>query len=256
MNDLRTYFDRMSSGMIPLVILAASMFVIHLPQIARAAENPDLAALIADAESRRDANVREVRSVREYAVRNPRWQTDATMQAMMITSADGTKRYEIAHTNAEGMRKKILIKILDGEVEAAAKKDRDGNINSVNYELRPISASIGDCQTCRAVELVPRKRTRFTFDGRGCIDITDMAMLRMEGRTAKRISFLVGRADVVQEFRKVGDFWYSSTSRSTADVMFLGRTELIIRYLDYTITSRTGAIITAQFQTGSSPLCH
>ena len=108
MNDVRTYFDRMSSGMIPLVILAASMFVIYLPQIARAAENPDLAALIADAESRRDANVREVRSVREYAVRNPRWQTDATMQAMMITSADGTKRYEIAHTNAEGMRKEDI----------------------------------------------------------------------------------------------------------------------------------------------------
>ena len=229
------------------VTLAASMIAIHLPQVARPAENPDLAALIADAESRRSANVREVRSVRQYVLRNPRWQTDALMQATMVTSGDGNKRYEINHTNAEGMREKILIRILDGEVEAAAKKDRDGNINSVNYELRPIQATAGDRHTCSAVELVPRKRTRFTFDGRGCIDMKDMAMVRMEGRTAKRISFLIGRADVIQEFRKVGNFWYSSTSRSAADVRFLGRMELIIRYLDYTITSKTGAIVTAQF---------
>jgi hypothetical protein len=231
--------------------IAASTLAIHLPHQIRSADKPapELAALIADAETRRDSNILEVRSVREYAVRNPRWQTDAVMQATMITSADGMKRYEIQRTNAEGLRRKILIKILDGEVQAAAKRDRDGNINAVNYELRPISATSGGSQTCRTVELVPRKRTRFTFYGRGCVDMKDMAMVRMEGRTAKRMSFLIGPADVVQEFRKVGDFWYSSTSRSSADVRFLGRTELFIRYLDYTITSKTGAIITAQSAT-------
>ena len=207
----------------------------------------DLAALIAEAESRRDANVREVRSVREYVVRNPRWQTDATMLATMITSADGSKRYEILRTNAEGLRRKILVKILDGEVQAAATKQRDGNLNAVNYEVRPLSPD-GPGQPCRAVALVPRKRTRFTIDGRGCLDMSDMAMVRMEGRTAKRISFLVGRADLVQEFRKIGEFWYSSTNRSTADVKFLGRTELTINYLDYTITSKMGEVTTARLR--------
>ena len=119
----------MNSVMTRWVTLAASMIAIHLPQVARPAENPDLAALIADAESRRSANVREVRSVRQYVLRNPRWQTDALMQATMVTSGDGNKRYEINHTNAEGMREKILIRILDGEVEAAAKKDREDDKN-------------------------------------------------------------------------------------------------------------------------------
>jgi hypothetical protein len=96
--------------------------------------------------------------------------------------------------------------------------------------------------------LVPRIRTRFTLDGHACVDMSDLAMVRMEGRTAKRISFLVGRADVVQKFRKIGEFWYSSESHSTADVRFLGRTELIIKYLNYTITSRTGAVVTANLR--------
>jgi hypothetical protein len=229
------------------IAIFVSAFAIHVPQVA--AENSNLAALVGEAETRRDANVREVRSVREYVVRNPRWETDARMEATMITAADGSKRYEITSTNAEGLRRKIFVKILEGEVQAAAKKDRDGNVNAVNYELRPIPSTTAAGERCRTVELVPKKRTRFTFDGRGCINMTDMAMVRMEGRTAKRISLLIGRADVVQEFRKVGDFWYSAASYSTADVTFLGRTELIIKYLDYKITSKTGAIITADLRT-------
>lgn len=230
----------MTRFLVLLIVLA-----VQTPQRGQPAETSDYAALVAEAESRRDANVREVRSSREYIVRNPRWSADAVMNATMITAADGTKRYEIQSTNAEGMRRKILVKILEGEVHAAADNQRDGSVNAVNYELRPLPADAAG-QTCRPVQLIPRKRTRFTFDGTGCVDTKDMAMVRMEGRTAKRISFLVGRADIVQEFRKLGDFWYSSTSRSAADVKFLGRTELIIRYVDYVITSKTGAVIVAR----------
>ena len=118
-------------------IVASSLAI----QAIAGADERDLAALIAAAESRRDANVREVRSVREYVVRNPRWETDAMMCATMITSADGSKRYEIIRTNADGMRRNILVKILDGEVQAAARQDRDGNVNATNYELRPIPAN-------------------------------------------------------------------------------------------------------------------
>jgi hypothetical protein len=226
--------------MLRYLAILASTFAIELH-----GDERDLAALIAAAESRRDANVFEVRSIREYVVRNPRWQTDAIMYATMITSAGGSKRYEIIRTNVEGMRRKILVKILDGEVQAAAKQDRDRNVNATNYELRPLPANAQGVQACRTVTLVPRIRTRFTLDGHACVDMSDLALVRMEGRTAKRISFLVGRADLVQEFRKIGEFWYSSTSRSTADVRFLGRTELIIKYLNYSITSKTGAVVTA-----------
>lgn len=201
----------------------------------------ELAELIALAEQRRDATVQEVRSVREYSVSNARWKTDATMTVEMITGPDGRKRYEVIRTNAEGMRRTILNRILEGEVQAAAKRDRDGNMNAKNYELRPIPASPGD-STCRKVELVARSRTRFTFDGHGCVDMNDMAMVRMEGKTARSLSFLVGRAYVKQEFKKVDGLWYSSLNQSTADVMFLGRTSLTIRYLDYTIVRKPAVV--------------
>jgi len=69
-------------------------------------------------------------------------------------------------------------------------------------------------------------------------------MVRMEGRTTRNMSWLVGRAYVVQEFRKVGDLWYSSLNQSKADVRFLGTTELIIKYLDYSITKKPAVAAT------------
>lgn len=216
-------------------ISALSFFVVGFTV---SAADIDLAALVAQAESRRDARVHEVRSIRQYIVRNPRWPTDATMDIRMITASDGSKRYELLGTNAEGLRKTILTRIIEGEIHAAAKKDRDGNVNPKNYELLLVPGAPAPGESCRKVQLVAKNRTRFTFDGHGCVDMKDMAMVRMEGRTTKNMSWLVGRADVVQEFRKVGDLWYSSLNQSTADVRFLGRTQLIIKYSDYSITHK------------------
>lgn len=214
--------------------------------MALAAADVDLATLVAQAERNRDMTVHEVRSVRQYVVRNARWKTDATMDVRMITSADGSKRFEILGTNAEGLRKTILLRIIEGEVNAAAKKDRDGNMNGKNYELRPLAATPPQGASCRPVQLVAKTRTRFTFDGHGCVDMKELAMVRMEGRTTQRMSFLVGRAYVVQEFKKVGDLWYSALNQSTADVRFLGPTQLIIRYSDYSITRKPVLAYTAK----------
>ena len=227
-----------------LIGAVAGALLLQQASLVGGTQNRNLAALVGEAESRRDAEVLEVRSVRQYAVRSPRWDTEATMKAVMITSADGKKRYEVLETNATGMRHRILLKILDGEVEAAANKDREGNVNATNYELRPLGEK-GTPEGCSPVELVPKRRSRLTFEGRGCVNLTDMAMVRMEGITAKRISMLVGRAHVSQEFRRIGDFWYSSESRSAADVRFFGRTELHIKYVSYKITAKSGAVITS-----------
>lgn len=222
--------------MVGLVKLAALGLIVF--GLSGVSAEGDLAALIAQAESQRDSRVHEVRSVRQYIVRNSRWKTDATMDVRMITGADGRKRFEVLSTNAEGLRKTILMRIVEGEVQAAAKNDRDGNVNSKNYELRPVPGAAPSGNGCRPVQLVAKHRTRFTFDGHGCVDMNDMAMVRMEGRTTKSMSFLVGRAYVVQEFRKIGDLWYSSLNQSTADVRFLGPTQLIIKYSDYSITRK------------------
>jgi hypothetical protein len=208
-----------------------------------AGDNVDLAARIAIAERQRDARIQQVRSTRKYTIRNSHWKSDATMHSIMVTSADGSKRYEVLETDADGIRKKILLRIMDGEVEAAGRSDRDGYLNSVNYELRLLPSEPAGNHNCRPVEVVAKKRTRLTLDGNGCIDMNDIAMVRMEGRTAKSISFWIGRAYVAHDFRKVGEFWYSSKTYSTADVKLLGKTELIIEYLDYTITPKTGAVI-------------
>jgi len=78
----------------------------------------DLVTQIALAEAQRDAQVSEIRSIRHYILRNPRWKSDGTMEVRMTTFADGKKKYDILAMSVEGIQKQVFLRILEGEVQS------------------------------------------------------------------------------------------------------------------------------------------
>jgi len=211
-------------------------------------------ASLAEANDHRDSAVAEVRSVRRYILHNARWSEDA-MAEVMFTVKDGAHAsYTIVQTSAKGFHREVLKRILDGEVEAYTK--REAEITPANYETKDIGPRVVNGRTCHGLQLIPKKRTRYTMDGWVCVDVADRAILHIDGDTAKSLSFLVGKAHVTQDFRKIGAFWYSSLSKSAADVRLLGRTELTIEYLDYQITPKNGKALIACRTGGCSPALH
>lgn len=210
-----------------------------------AVQAEDLAAAVGDAQRRRDALVDEVRSVRKYVLRNPRWKNAASMEVQFTWNGDASKTYEILAMNADGMQKRVLMRVLDGEVDATARHDEGSVVNSDNYELLPVGTQQINGRPCTLVDLRPKKAARFAIEGRACIDTEDAAVVWLEGRTRKNVSFWVGRPYVVQEFSRIGEFWFSSRNRSTANVKLIGTTELTIEYLDYAITPKRGEVLTA-----------
>ncbi len=203
-----------------------------------AAEDLDngLVARIAAAEKLRDSEVGEVRSIRKYTLQNPKWKNVAYMEARVIASADGKKHYEILQMKADRMQRVVFQRLLDGEVQAAQKGDNESAIVPAVYDMKPMnSQGLGGCQM---VELIPKKRSKLILEGKACVDLKENAVVRLEGRTTKSVSFWVGRPYVRQEFRKVGNYWYSSRNSTTADVTFFGTTELTIEYLDYSVTPK------------------
>jgi hypothetical protein len=208
-------------------------------------ESGNWAARVASAESVRDANIREVKSIRRYVLHNPRWKNDAVATVRFTSGSNGRKRYNILDLRAEGLQKQILQRILDGEVETAAKKEEDPLISPRNYEVTPVGYENLNGRRCQIVNLKPRRKTRTLIEGRAWIDVKEAAPVRIEGRTAKSLSFWVGRPYIVLDFRKVGDFWLSAENHSTADVKLLGKTELTIHFLDYSITPKDGGALMA-----------
>src|SRR4051794_23526456 len=100
-------------------------------------ESADWAARVAYAENKRDANIREVRSIRRYVLHNARWKNDGTATVLVTSDVNGHKRYSFLDSHLEGIQKQILQRILDGEVETAVRKDEDPSISPRNYEMTP-----------------------------------------------------------------------------------------------------------------------
>lgn len=211
----------------------------------------DLLTRVALSNTERDGRVHQVRSLRRYTLHNARWSADATADVLVTIPGEGIPTYEIQAINARGIQKEILKKILDGEMQAAAQKDTD--INPTNYEFRLAGSKVLNGRECQVIDLIPRRRTKYLLDGWACVDMNDMAFTHVEGRTAKGVSFWVGRPYISQDFRKVGDFWYSAQSRSKADVKLLGSTELTIDYLDYSIEPKQGKTLLACISTICAP---
>jgi hypothetical protein len=202
----------------------------------------NLAARLATTDKAQEARISEIKSIRRYVLRNPRWKKDATATVRFTYEADGSKRYEILNMSAEGLQQHVLQRILDGEVEAASRKSEDSSISPENYHITQIGHDTIGGRRCILVSLTPLKKSRTLIEGRAWIDERESAPVRIEGRTAKSLSFWVGRPFIVQDFRKVGDFWLSSENHSVADVKIIGKTELEISFIDYAVTPKNGDV--------------
>ncbi len=207
--------------------------------------------VLAQAGLRRDADVSEVRSVRRYILHNDRWSEDAAAEVLFTLRGNTVASYSILNTNAKGLHREVLRRILEGEVEAW--KNREAEITPANYETKPLGMRVVNGKNCEALELIPKGKSRFVLEGWLCGDPHEPAIMHIEGTTAKSVSFWVGKVRISQDFRKIGPYWYSSVSRSTADVRFFGATQLTISYLDYQITPKKGSVLLACRSTGCSP---
>ena len=83
--------------------------------------------------------------------------------------------------------------------------------------------------------LKPKRGSKYLIEGKAWIDPNENAIVRVEGRTAKSVSFWIGKPHIIQEFRKVGDVWVSASNRSTSDVKLLGHTELYVEFVNYQV---------------------
>jgi hypothetical protein len=191
-----------------------------------------------EADNKREANIRKLSSIRRYVLHNKRWEKDAVMRVRMTFEVGTGKRFDILELeNAGGLQKRALEKILESEVEASKGhlEIQDGGITPANYEFISLGTQIWNGRECYVVQLIPKRSSKYLLDGKAWIDPIEHAIVRVEGRTARSVSFWIGKPYIAQDFEKVDDVWVSARNRSVSDVKFLGRTELSVDFTDYQI---------------------
>jgi hypothetical protein len=162
----------------------------------------------------------------------------AEMNVQVRYSSPGTKKFTIqSATGSQLIIDRVFKKLLEAEKEALeVENQRRTALTEDNYRFTLIGYESQPSGGRFVLKVEPRATDKFLYRGRIWVDAEDFAVVRLEAEPAKNPSFWTKKADIVQEYEKVSDFWLPAHNRSVTLIRLGGRAELTIDYKDYTIT--------------------
>jgi hypothetical protein len=163
----------------------------------------------------------------------------------------GTKEFTIeSATGSKLIIDRVFKKLLEAEIEALDPEiQRRSALTEDNYRFTLIGYETGTSGAKYVLEVEPRTNDKFLYRGRIWVDADDFAVVRLEAEPAKNPSFWTKKAEIVQEYRKVHDFWLPATNRSVSAIRLGGRADLTINYKDYEITGASQLSCLPKLQT-------
>lgn len=148
------------------------------------------------------------------------------------------KEFVIESTSGSGVIiEKVFHKLLEAEKEAlGAESQRNSALTQDNYTFKLVGYESGPSGAMYVLNVEPRKNEKYLYRGRIWVDADDFAVVRLEAEPARNPSFWTKKAEIVQEYTKVSDFWLPAKNHSMTAVRLGGHAELTIEYKDYEIT--------------------
>lgn len=154
----------------------------------------------------------------------------------------GSKEFTIrSSTGSELIIDRVFKKLLQAEKEALDPEiQRRSALSNENYRFTFIGYERGCTGATYVLEVEPRTKDKFLYRGRIWVDARDFAVVRLEAKPAKNPSFWTKRAEVVQVYKKVNDFWLPAHNRSVSAIRLGGQAALTIDYVEYQVTGASG----------------
>lgn len=169
-----------------------------------------------------------------------------TRSAEMVVTvkylSPGTTEFAVqSATGSTLLIDKVFKKVLEAEREArGAAMRRRSALTEDNYRFALIGYESGPSGATYMMKVEPRTKDKFLYRGRIWVDAEDFAVVRLEAEPARNPSFWTRKAEIVQVYMKVGDFWLPAYNHSVTAIRLGGHAELTIDYTDYEITSVSG----------------
>lgn len=220
--------------------LAVVAFAWSAPTVPAQTDLSDIIAGLRRNDQFKRANLQDFSVVRHYTLKNSHMQLPAEMVVRFSFQQGVGKSYEIlSTTNASGMSRKILDRIVESEVEASRPGSREeSRMIPENYDFELLGEDVLGGRKCYVLQLHPRRKSRFLLQGKAWVDAECFALLKVEGHPAASLSFWVGKPLVTQEFQKYGDFWMSCHNHTSSESFMLGKSELTIDYSQYEVNTK------------------
>ncbi len=143
----------------------------------------------------------------------------------------------VSESGSEFLRRRVLERLVDAEVEAMQKDNRERTaVSPQNYDFRLVGFERTRQRQFYVLEATPKVENKYLFRGRIWVDGQDFAIVRMEGEPAKSPSWWTVRNDIRHSYKKVGDFWLPARNETVTQVRMFGQSFLTIEYKDYELT--------------------
>jgi hypothetical protein len=146
-------------------------------------------------------------------------------------------RYEVvAEGGSHDIRTRVLKAVLDGERDViVAGETARSSITPSNYTFR---ANGIDSDGLASVLLSPRRKEDGLVSGKMALNVSDGALVRVEGRLAKSPSFWLKNVDIVRTYARIDGKVVPVVLETKAQVRFLGEATLRMTYVYSEIDGR------------------
>ena len=178
--------------------------------------------------------------MRRYVLENSRLEKRAEMLVRVQGDENGRKHFEVVSEQGwKAANTHVLRKMLDSESDTSRPELRaTTKLNFTNYEFTAAGAELVVGRMAYVLEVAPKRKDKYLFQGRIWVDAEDYALVRAEGSPAKNPSFWTKSTHFVQVYQKRGNLWFPLSTRSVTEVRIFGKTDVNIEYFDYAPKSR------------------
>ena len=189
------------------------------------------------ADAARSEQLEGYTAVRRYALYNHRFHKQATILARLTYRSPGEKSFEVIREDGSRLiRDRVLKRVIRAEEEASEAANRGlARIDLVNYDIQVLGTDTEAGLTLYVLGLEPKSKSPYLVRGRAWVDVSEYALVRLEGVVAKKPSIWVGSPVVQQTYIKSGPFWLPDKNLSMTDAPLFGKTDLTIESSRYEI---------------------
>ena len=183
----------------------------------------------------RQASIEGYAGMRRYVLENNKFHKRAEMLVQVKGDRDGTKHFEVVSEDGwGGARKHVFHKMLESETETSRPEIRvNARLVPENYDFALVGTELVAGRAAYVLEIRPKRSEKYLFEGRIWVDAEDYALVRAEGRPAKKPSFWTKSIHFVQVYQKCGPIWFPVSTQSLTEAHLFGTTDVSIEYFDY-----------------------
>lgn len=176
---------------------------------------------------------------RTYQVADLKGKVHAEEIGQMEFRAPDQKSFVLTSEGGSGViRRMALNPLISSEIEAAAGRvHHDSAFSPANYSLKLLGEQRLGPYQCFVAQAVPKRKDKYLFEGKVWIDVSDYAVVRIEGHPAKKLSFWIERADFVRQYQKIDGFWLPEKDETVVQVRLYGKKVLTIDHQNYLINA-------------------